>query len=62
MTDESLYLKIGYELKKTDVICRWYIEPAEGLSLEDAAAILAIAFTWFLPRGIFEAEAARTPP
>ncbi len=38
MTDDSLYLEIGYEPKKTDVICRWYIEPAEGMSLEDAAA------------------------
>ena len=38
VSKDSLYLQPGYEPKKTDLICRWYIEPAEGMSLEDAAA------------------------
>lgn len=37
MTDESLYLKLDYEPKKSDLICRWYIEPAEGMTLHEAA-------------------------
>jgi ribulose-bisphosphate carboxylase large chain len=37
MTKESLYVRLDYEPKKSDLICRWYIEPAEGMSLEEAA-------------------------
>jgi ribulose 1,5-bisphosphate carboxylase large subunit-like protein len=36
MTKESLYLRLDYEPKKSDLICRWDIEPAESMSLDDA--------------------------